>query len=92
MNRYFTFGLAWGIYAGWLMCATAQTNSQATEMENLIPSYAPDQILTPPPNPAPRINGAKVFGARPGSPFLFRVAASGEKPLTFSASRLPGGL
>ena len=54
--------------------------------------YARDRILTPPVKPAPRINGAKVFGARPGSPFLFRVAASGEKPLTIAASGLPEGL
>jgi len=54
--------------------------------------YAGDQILTPPPSPVPRLNGAKVFGARPGTPFLVRVAASGERPLLFTASGLPAGL
>ena len=49
-------------------------------------------ILTPRPGPAPRINGAKVFGVRPGAPFLFTVAATGDRPMTFSADNLPAGL
>jgi alpha-galactosidase len=49
-------------------------------------------ILTPPPSPAPRINGAMVFGVRPGSPFLYTIAASGDRPMTFSARGLPKGL
>lgn len=38
--------------------------------------------------PAPRINAAPAFGVRPGNPFLFHVAAAGERPLTFSADGL----
>ena len=49
-------------------------------------------ILTPPPPPAPRINGASVFGVRPGSRFLFQIAATGERPIEYSASNLPPGL
>jgi alpha-galactosidase len=49
-------------------------------------------ILTPPPPLTPRINGAKVFGVRPGSPFLFKVPATGEKPLRYVAKNLPKGL
>jgi hypothetical protein len=49
-------------------------------------------ILTPQPGPAPRINGARVFGARPGSPFLFTIAATGERPIRFGAEGLPAGL
>ena len=49
-------------------------------------------ILTPPPPATPRINGAKVFGVRPGSPFLYTIAATGERPMTFAASGLPEGL
>jgi len=43
------------------------------------------QILTPPAPASPRINGAKVFGVRPGSPFLFYVPATGILPIVFSA-------
>ena len=49
-------------------------------------------VLTPKPSPEPRINGARVVGVRPGSPFLFTVPATGEKPVNISASNLPAGL
>ena len=49
-------------------------------------------ILTPEPPRTPRINGAKVFGVRPGSPFLFTVPATGGRPMKFSAKGLPKGL
>jgi len=49
-------------------------------------------ILTPKPSPKPRINGAKVFGVRPGSPFLFTIPATGDRPMKFSAEGLPEGL
>ena len=58
------------------------------------PTLAPPAryILTPAAPPAPRINGATVFGIRPGSPFLYRIPATGERPLKFSAKNLPRGL
>jgi len=49
-------------------------------------------ILTPPPPPTPRINGARITGARPLRPFLYAVAATGTKPIQFSAEGLPQGL
>lgn len=49
-------------------------------------------ILTPKPGPAPRINGPKVFGVRPGHPVLFTVPVTGTRPVRFSAQQLPKGL
>ena len=49
-------------------------------------------ILTPKAAPSPKINSASVFGVRPGSPFLFTIAATGERPMTFEAQGLPEGL
>lgn len=49
-------------------------------------------ILTPKPGPAPRINGPKIYGCRPGHPFLYRIPATGERPMAFSAKELPEGL
>ena len=49
-------------------------------------------ILTPKSAPKPQINGAKVFGVRPGNPFLYTIAATGDRPMTFSAAKLPKGL
>lgn len=49
-------------------------------------------VLTPPPGDAPEIHSARVFGARPGNEVLYRIAASGIRPMTFSAEGLPEGL
>ena len=49
-------------------------------------------ILTPKPGPAPRINGPRICGVRPGSPFLFRIPATGTRPMQFSVNGLPAGL
>ena len=49
-------------------------------------------ILTPRPKLTPRVNGARVFGARPNAPFLFKIAATGQKPLRYAAANLPPGL
>ena len=49
-------------------------------------------ILTPPAPREPRINGPKIYGARPGSPFLYRIPCTGERPIQFSAEHLPAGL
>ncbi|MDP4285253.1 MAG: putative Ig domain-containing protein [Bacteroidota bacterium] len=49
-------------------------------------------ILTPPPPPSPRINGPKVFGVRPGSPFMYTIPATGIRPIVFKATGLPSGL
>ncbi len=40
----------------------------------------------------PRINGPRVVGGTPGRPFLFRIPASGAKPLGFTVRNIPEGL
>ena len=64
--------------------SNAQTNAAAPA--------AADGVLTPAPPATPRINGARIFGARPGSPFSYRIPATGQRPMTFGASGLPTGL
>ena len=49
-------------------------------------------ILTPKAPDTPRINGPKVYGASPDADFLFKIPASGERPMRFSAEGLPEGL
>ena len=49
-------------------------------------------VLTPPEKAEPRINGADVWGVRPGKPVVFRVATSGERPMRFTAKGLPDGV
>ena len=49
-------------------------------------------VLTPEPGPQPRINGPKVYGCRPGNPFLYRIPTTGQRPMKFVAVNLPEGL
>jgi len=64
--------------------------------ENHLPEHIPNTdekyILTPQPTPAPKINSAPIFGVKPDNPFLYTIAATGERPIHFSADNLPGGL
>ena len=55
-------------------------------------SYSPKYILTPAAPLTPRYNGPLVYGVRPGSPVILRMAFSGEKPMTYSIRNLPEGL
>jgi len=40
----------------------------------------------------PRINGPSIYGAHPDHPFLYRIPATGRRPMQFFASGLPQGL
>ncbi len=44
------------------------------------------------PASTPRFNGAMVVGVRPGTPFVYSLSVSGERPMTFAAGNLPAGL
>ncbi|MEA1848703.1 NPCBM/NEW2 domain-containing protein [Chryseobacterium sp. MHB01] len=77
-------------HADWVN-AKFETNGIAT-LETFNPIASEPYILTPKPPATPRINSAGVYGVRPGSPFLFRIAATGDRPMIFSAKKLPEGL
>jgi alpha-galactosidase len=64
------------------MATFAQANSQETATP----------ILTPKPGPAPAINGPRIYGARPGRAFLYRIPCTGSRPIVFSAEGLPASL
>ena len=71
-------------------------NAQFTMLENKMPQPIANDgeryILTPAVAKTPRINSPKIFGAKPGSPFLFTVVATGEAPISYSVDHLPNGL
>jgi alpha-galactosidase len=50
------------------------------------------EIRTPKPPATPHINGPAIFGVRPSSPFLYRIPATGQRPMQFSIDGLPQGL
>ena len=56
------------------------------------PATEPPVVLTPPSGPEPEIHGPKVYGCRPGHPFLYIIPATGDRPMRFSAKGLPHGL
>jgi len=70
---------------------TNSTKSFKTSREPTPVAVAP-YILTPAPPATPRINGPKVFGVRSGSPFLYSIPATGDRPMHFAAKNLPTGL
>ena len=72
------------VFRGILAALTLCVGGIATGQERV--------ILTPKPAPTPRINGAMVFGVRPGRPFLFTIAATGKRPMQYAVDNLPAGL
>ena len=68
------------------------------EYSGIVPSVVPantvseGEILTPAAPAEPRINGPKIYGMRPGSPFLYRIPVTGERPMSFDVKGLPASL
>ncbi|MBQ4389734.1 MAG: beta galactosidase jelly roll domain-containing protein [Bacteroidales bacterium] len=60
--------------------------------EVLVAGVCAPYILTPPAPETPRYNGPQVFGVRPGSPVIFRLAFSGEKPMKYAVEGLSEGV
>ncbi|MFD1256085.1 NPCBM/NEW2 domain-containing protein [Mucilaginibacter terrae] len=77
-------------HADWANARFETTGAVQFATINLVPKEP--YILTPPAPATPRINGASVFGVRPGSPFQFMVPATGNRPMAFAAAGLPAGL
>ncbi len=49
-------------------------------------------VLTPPPGPAPAIHGPRVYGCRPGRPFLYRIPCTGKRPIVFAVEGMGPGM
>ncbi len=80
-------------HADWADARFEITGSKPVAVSSEPPlAYVAPYILTPSAPATPRINGANVFGVRPGSPFLFTIPATGDRPMKFSADNLPRGL
>ena len=76
-------------YANW---ANASIEMMGDAMPEHTQNNHPTYILTPADKPTPKINSAKIIGVRPGNPFLYTIAATGIRPMQFSANNLPKGL
>jgi len=73
-------------------CYACITFREKTDGQSVSEVLEIPYILTPKPPKEPKINGARVFGVRPWSPFFFKIAATGEPPVKYSAKDLPEGL
>lgn len=91
-------GVALAVIAGTLATAASwnrvEVGSVATQAAARSAAEPDDDpgILTPPAPREPRINGPSVYGVRPDRPFLYRIPATGDRPMPFAARSLPGGL
>jgi alpha-galactosidase len=71
--------------ANFLSAQTVSTNASLTGREQQI-------IAASTAGAAPQFNGPRVIGIRPNTPLIWSLAVSGERPLEFSAKKLPAGL
>ena len=76
-------------YADW---AEAKFTVSGEKPQTMVAPRKGAVVLTPKPPATPRINGPKVFGVRPGHPFLFTIPATGQRPMEFAVNDLPQGL
>ncbi|MEO7716084.1 MAG: NPCBM/NEW2 domain-containing protein [Capsulimonas sp.] len=79
-------------HADWAGAEVTMANGAASKLEALVLPVSPPRLVTPAPDPKPAIHGPRITGVSPGHPFLFRIPATGDGPLTFSAKNLPAGL
>jgi len=77
--------------ADWGGAAIVMTDATA-HPQAISPPEDPRPIIASSHDATPRINNPRITGATPGRPFLFRIPASGDGPLTFAAKNLPAGL
>lgn len=80
-----------GLLTAFVMAAMA-VSSWAADVAQPYPAPESGKRLTPPVTKEPSINGARVYGVRPGSPVLFQVPVSGERPMKMAVKGLPSGL
>ena len=71
--------------AGVLRAQIISPNTNLTAREQQIVAASGRQA-------APRFNGARMVGVQPGTPLIYSLAVSGERPVAFSAQNLPRGL
>jgi len=76
-------------HANW---ADAKIITDGAAPTTVAPVVEPKYILTPKPGPEPRINAPVVYGCKPGNEFLYRIPATGDRPMKYEAEGLPASL
>ncbi|HTM27205.1 MAG TPA: NPCBM/NEW2 domain-containing protein [Vicinamibacterales bacterium] len=81
-----------GDNADWAGAVIVNNAGQPSQTRVVPPVAETAPQIAPSRTAAPMINYPRITGATPGRPFLFRIPASGDGPLTFTARNLPAGL
>ncbi|GAB4339007.1 MAG: NPCBM/NEW2 domain-containing protein [Dehalococcoidia bacterium] len=79
-------------HADWAEAYFVLTPGATAVPEGVRVPPGPDPVIAVDRSPAPRIHAPRITGATPAAPFLFRIPATGEPPLTYAAENLPAGL
>src|SRR4030042_4669593 len=80
------------ICLSWIVACVPALDPAASGQTAPEPNGPKAEIRPPKPPQPPRINGPSIFGVRPGNPFLYRIPATGARPVQFSVEPLPAGL
>ncbi len=80
------------VFVLWMSCALLFGLTARAAFAEYDARIGEMEILTPAPAPAPRINGPKIYGARPARIFIYRIPCQGERPIKFAVDGLPPGL
>lgn len=81
-----------GDNADWAGAAIVTAPGRQQAIHVVPPAVETAPAIAPSRTAMPTINYPRITGATPGRPFLFRIPASGDEPLTFTARNLPAGL
>jgi hypothetical protein len=80
-------------FAGFVLFATVSAlSAQIISTDTNLTAREQQIIAVAKPGSAPQFNNARVVGIRPGTPFIYSLAVTGERPVTFSSKPLPSGL
>lgn len=80
---------SWHTHVNW---ADAVIEFKGTTPVSWKPTASKSSVTFPAQSKKPCINTPTRYGAKPGSPFLYKVPVSGVKPIQYSVDQLPEGL
>ena len=75
-----------------LLAATLVAAAAPTSLNTNLNEREQQLVAAAQTGPAPQFHGAAIIGVRPGTPFQQALAVTGDRPLAFSAKKLPWGL
>jgi len=78
--------------AEWAGAAIIMAPGRQEQPRVVPPAAEPPPAIASSRSEIPQLNYPRITGATPGRPFLFRIPASGDGPLTFTAKNLPDGV